>query len=151
MLFAKMIIAGVLSFACMITALPGPHIGMVENNDLRDVGVVYSKANYQGTTKFVFELKNKSDCLDFDDTVLSIKICKQDVECVFYTGSSCNASNDNFAVAIGCGDVAEVKTPKGNHFKRYRCGKPGAMGSVNFTVPTTPHVVGADDGGAMGI
>lgn len=69
----------------------------------------------------------------------------------FVKGASCNVGEDNFAMSVGCGDVAKVETPSGNHFKKYRCGNPGSMGQVNFTVPTVPHVAGADEVAAMGI
>jgi|TARA_R110002003_G_scaffold1048_16_gene22285 hypothetical protein len=43
-------------------ALPEPHNGMVDNDHVRDVGVIYSKPNFQGDKKFVFEVKDGSGC-----------------------------------------------------------------------------------------
>jgi hypothetical protein len=88
--------------------------------------------------------------------VVSVAICKTDVECTYYTvsgpilelrisatnnsqGSDCDANTDSYAVGVGCGDASLVETPKGNEFRSYRCGKIGTLGPVNYNVQTTPH------------
>jgi hypothetical protein len=52
-----------LSLLGLSMALPEPHTGMVDNGDIRDVGAIYSKPNYQGTHNFIYEIKGKPDCL----------------------------------------------------------------------------------------
>jgi|TARA_R110002003_G_scaffold1048_16_gene22286 hypothetical protein len=65
-------------------------------------------------------------------------------------GRNCDANKDNYAVGIGCGDAAQVSTPKGNHFNYYRCAKAGSVGNVNHTVKTVPHNSAADAEEGMG-
>ncbi|KAH7089846.1 hypothetical protein FB567DRAFT_590638 [Paraphoma chrysanthemicola] len=132
-------------------ALPEPHEGMIDNEFIRDVGVVFSKPNFQGDKKFIFEIKDESACQVFGAGDLpSIKICKSDVQCNFYTGSNCELSQSNYVIAIGCGDVAQVSTPVGNYFKHYKCGQVGQLGPVNQTIKTIPHDPTADEAEAMG-
>lgn len=66
-------------------ARPQPHQGMVDTATLRDVGVIYGKPNFQGRNKFIFEIKAAPECLPLNTGVASIKICKSDVACTFYT------------------------------------------------------------------
>lgn len=44
-------------------AVPEPHRGMIDNDDVRDVGVVYTKPDFAGTKKFIFEVKAEPGCL----------------------------------------------------------------------------------------
>lgn len=53
----------VLSLVGLSTALPEPHTGMVDNTKIRDVGVIYTKPNYQGNHEFIYQTKSKPDCL----------------------------------------------------------------------------------------
>jgi hypothetical protein len=52
-----------LSLLRLSTALPEPHTGMVDNTNIRDVGVIYTKPNYQGKHEFIYQTKSKPDCL----------------------------------------------------------------------------------------
>jgi hypothetical protein len=49
--------------AGIVMALPQPHTGMVDNDNVRDVGVIYTTTNFEGSAKFVFEIKAKPECL----------------------------------------------------------------------------------------
>lgn len=46
-----------------VSALPEPHRGMINNDDMRDIGVTYAGANFTGTKKFIFETKKGASCL----------------------------------------------------------------------------------------
>lgn len=74
----------------------------------------------------------------FND-VVSIRICKTDVACTFFTGNSCVAGTDNFAVRIGCGDASNVTTPHGDYFKYYRCGAAESRIVPDMEIVTKPH------------
>lgn len=93
-----------------------------------------------------------------DADLVSIKICKTDVECTFFakkkahgtnirhhTGGvssndpNCKADPDNYAVAIGCGDAAEIKTDVGTHFDYYTCSSPKKAGPAHAKIETKPH------------
>ena len=63
MSFIQILTFAVFYLAGLAMALPEPHKGMIDNDYVRDVGVVYSKPNFQGKSKFVFELKEQSECL----------------------------------------------------------------------------------------
>jgi hypothetical protein len=86
-------------------ALPEPHKGMVDSANIRDIGVVYSKPNFQGYKGFILEHKGASNCQSMyaphrhylralcltsnsDVSVGSIQICKEDVQCTFYDASN---------------------------------------------------------------
>jgi hypothetical protein len=64
-------------------------------------------------------------------------------------GSDCTNSSNNYAVRVGCGDVANVHSPQGHHFNHYRCGPADKPGPADFTLKTTPHDASADVGTAM--
>jgi hypothetical protein len=53
----------VLCLVAMTTALPSPHEGFVDTPTLRDVGILYSEANFKGDNTFVYEIKAESECL----------------------------------------------------------------------------------------
>ncbi|KAF2033409.1 hypothetical protein EK21DRAFT_108877 [Setomelanomma holmii] len=138
-------------FISVAVALPEPHQGMVDNAHARDVGVVYGQKNFKGAQKFVFEIKDDpTACQPLNGvSVMSIQICKSDIQCNFYTGTNCEASATNFAVAVPCGDAPDVSTPNGNKFNRYRCGRAGKVGQANQTVKTTPHSSPSDSSAIM--
>jgi hypothetical protein len=46
----------------MAFAAPSPHIGMVNNNDIRDVGAVYSQPGYASDPTFLFMDKKMPKC-----------------------------------------------------------------------------------------
>jgi hypothetical protein len=80
------------------------HTGMIDNDDHRDVGLIYTKPNFQGETKAIFEIKDKPECLPLHaypsrayinqltrhsgQLIMSILICKTDVKCTFHTVSA---------------------------------------------------------------
>jgi hypothetical protein len=100
----KVLAFAVLFLAGLTAALPEPHAGMVDTAEIRDVGIIYTKPNYQGKHDFVYQIKSKPDCLALyvlhlpywltqakhhsGNEVSSIQICKTDVACTFYTVSS---------------------------------------------------------------
>jgi hypothetical protein len=60
----KLLLAFVVCFVIsLVLAVPKPHIGMVDTAELRDVGVIYTKANYEGERKFIYHVKTKPECL----------------------------------------------------------------------------------------
>ncbi|KAF1918153.1 hypothetical protein BDU57DRAFT_444093 [Ampelomyces quisqualis] len=128
-----------ISFLVLAMALPGPHRGMVDNDSIRDVGEIYTKPDFSGNRKFIFETKSTPECLPLFAEIASIRICKTDVACTFYTGVSCSADRSNHAVRVGCGDVANVTTPWGKYFKYYRCGAAEKQGVMDIELATEPH------------
>ncbi|KAH8716998.1 hypothetical protein GQ44DRAFT_624507 [Phaeosphaeriaceae sp. PMI808] len=149
-----------LCLASSIFGFPEPHKGMIDNENHRDVGVAYGKPKFQGNASFMFEIKASPTCLPFNSTLLSIKICKTDTECTFYArrehhgaqishigggagsdDNNCKASPDNYAVAVGCGDVANVTTAVGNHFDYYSCWTKDKAGSAHLKLEAAPHDV----------
>jgi hypothetical protein len=64
-------------------------------------------------------------------------------------GSNCASGPNNFAVLVGCGDVAKVSTPKGNRFNRYSCGPAAQMTVADLTLETKPHNTTLDVAAAM--
>jgi hypothetical protein len=46
----------------VVFAAPNPHIGMVNNNNVRDVGAVYSRPGYASQPAFLLMDKNKPAC-----------------------------------------------------------------------------------------
>jgi hypothetical protein len=65
-------------------------------------------------------------------------------------GSNCESGRDNFSVRVGCGDAAEVNSPKGEHFNFYSCGAANTSDAADYTVETVPHNANADAGLYMG-
>ncbi|KAL5121520.1 hypothetical protein ACEQ8H_000592 [Pleosporales sp. CAS-2024a] len=122
-----------------LLAAVGAHIGMVDDDYHRDVGLVYPLPDYKGNATRIFEIKNSPECMPLGGQFLSIKICKEDVKCTFYTGDSCVAGQDNFAVAIGCGDADHVNAHTKDHFHHYRCGPASEARATNQTITTVPH------------
>jgi hypothetical protein len=52
----------VLRLVAPAIALPEPHRGMLDNMDTRDVGIVYTRRDFQGEKRFIFEHKTDTDC-----------------------------------------------------------------------------------------
>lgn len=77
--------------------------------------------------------------------ISSIMICKTDVACTFYTGSSCVAGPNNYAVHVGCGDVKNVTTPQGKYFKYYSCGAADQKVSADIELVAKPHDDSTDE------
>ncbi|KAH7411770.1 hypothetical protein DE146DRAFT_771372 [Phaeosphaeria sp. MPI-PUGE-AT-0046c] len=141
-------------------ALPQPHTGMVDTATIRDVGLIYGETDFKGPGKLVFEIKAGPKCLPLNTGVVSIKICKSDAACTFYTvrrsysaisvhkpenkanilkGGGCDLGPSNYAVRIGCGDFKDVKTPVGSFFTNYACGHADFKPLANMTLKTTSH------------
>lgn len=53
----------ILALAGIAMAFPQPHNGMVDNANIRDVGVIYTGTNFTGAPKFIFELKARPECI----------------------------------------------------------------------------------------
>jgi hypothetical protein len=53
----------VLCLIALTMALPSPHEGFVDTQTLRDVGILYSEANFKGENTLVYEIKNTPECL----------------------------------------------------------------------------------------
>lgn len=69
-----------LLFVMFAAAVPEPHRGMIDNDDIRDVGVVYTAANFTGTRKFIFETKRELKCLPLYVTPLDSQYYQQSNE-----------------------------------------------------------------------
>lgn len=85
----------------MAFAAPSPHVGMINNDDVRDVGAVYSQADFSSAPTFLLMDKQSPRCIpryvisplllskslmcrgDNDD-IVSIMICVESVECSFW-------------------------------------------------------------------
>jgi hypothetical protein len=64
MMSPKLLLAFMVFFVVsLVGAIPKPHVGMVDTADLRDVGVIYTKANYEGEPKFIYHIKAKPECM----------------------------------------------------------------------------------------
>jgi hypothetical protein len=61
MVLTKNLVLAALSGLAM--ALPEPHKGMIDNTHVRDVGVIFSKPDFQGDSKFILEMKDTPECL----------------------------------------------------------------------------------------
>lgn len=46
-----------------LAAIAMGHEGMVDNEHVRDVGVVFSEPNFTGASEFVWEMKHDNDCI----------------------------------------------------------------------------------------
>lgn len=64
MFISKMINFTTFLLAGMAVALPEPHVSMIDNANVRDVGMTYNKENFQGASKFVLQFKQDTQCLD---------------------------------------------------------------------------------------
>jgi hypothetical protein len=171
-LFILFFIAGV------AMALPQLHAGMIDNDSIRDVGVLYSKPNFKGNSKFVFELKTKptystvwAERTLTDVSQQRLRRVHQDLQRGRYMHvlhsiytHSCDIETSADKVRARTvsparttspspsapGDAAEVKTPKGNYFGHYRCGRAGRFGPANYIVKTERHEKSEDEGAVMG-
>ena len=53
----------ILIFVGMAFAAPSPHIGMINNDDIRDVGAVYSQAKFSSAPTFLLMDKQSPRCI----------------------------------------------------------------------------------------
>jgi hypothetical protein len=60
-MYIQQIVSFVFIYICSV-AIALPHTGMVDTAYIRDIGVVYSKRNFEGESKFLFEYKAHTGC-----------------------------------------------------------------------------------------
>ncbi|RII24710.1 hypothetical protein CUC08_Gglean011722 [Alternaria sp. MG1] len=143
MSFLKFLFVTVLALATAIAA-PSPHIGMVNNDDVRDVGAVYSQPGYASKPEFLLMDKKIPKCNPLDDNnIWSIMICVESIECDFWKDTGCGSTSGEQAVfMVGCGDVHDVPPALASKYGSYTChsvdpNAPGFHGAVKLE--TTPH------------
>ncbi|KAI4946583.1 hypothetical protein J4E91_007272 [Alternaria rosae] len=110
----------------MAFAAPSPHIGMINNDDVRDVGAVYSQADFSSAPTFLLMDKQSPRCIPL----------QKNKDC----GGS--MSDEEAAFTVGCGDVHEIPLPLTGTYGSYKCQHvhPNTYeSSSTVRVETTPH------------
>ncbi|KAF1939203.1 hypothetical protein EJ02DRAFT_497698 [Clathrospora elynae] len=129
-------LTAVLWFMGIALAAPRPHIGMVNNDYVRDVGAVYPNLAYGGEGTFLLEAKNKPECITLYN-IVSIQICIANTECAFYTSADCGASKgESAAFIVGHGDVEQVPADTMAIYGSYQCDPDHS--DDDMTTPNTP-------------
>ncbi|KAG9195464.1 hypothetical protein G6011_00585 [Alternaria panax] len=125
-------------------AAPSPHIGMVNNDDIRDVGAVYSQPGYASKPIFLLMDKKNPACNSLDNaSISSIMICVESIECNFWKDTGCGSIPGEQAVfTVGCGDVHDVPPALASTYGSYTChhidpNAPEYNGAVKLE--STPH------------
>ncbi|PZD23726.1 hypothetical protein A1F96_09985 [Pyrenophora tritici-repentis] len=128
----------------MVFAAPRPHIGMIDNEVARDVGVVFTQPHFQSPATFLLLDKVSPQCMPLAAIkVMSVQVCVEAVNCDFYRGIGCGiGSGEKPVFTVGCGDVAEVPSSLIDVYRSYKCqlaSNHAIDGHATVEVPTTPH------------
>ncbi|KAJ4357081.1 hypothetical protein N0V95_002819 [Ascochyta clinopodiicola] len=117
------------------TVLALPHNRMVNNEFIRDIGVLFSQSNFTGNAIFLVTHKKEHKCETVDSSTLggslgSIQICGPST-CVFYKASDCTLSEDNTDYYFqGPVDVETLQSLPGFSCGSYECGSMEEMFDV---------------------
>ncbi|KAL1795784.1 hypothetical protein ACET3X_006008 [Alternaria dauci] len=128
----------------VVLAAPSPHMGMVNNNDVRDIGAVYSQPGYASKPEYLLMDKKTPACFPLGNTnIWSIMICVESIECDFWKNTGCGSTSGEQAIfTVGCGDVHDLPPTLPGTYGSYKChhidpNAPEHDGAVK--VETTPH------------
>ncbi|KAI4689401.1 uncharacterized protein J4E88_002753 [Alternaria novae-zelandiae] len=119
---------------------------MTNNDNVRDVGAVYSQAEFSSAPTFL--LMDKQSPSNNDD-IMSIMICVESIECNFWKtkkqkNKDCGGSmsDEEAAFTVGCGDVHKLPLPLTGTYGSYKCQHVHLNtyeSSSTVRVETTPH------------
>ncbi|KAF9701645.1 hypothetical protein EKO04_000270 [Ascochyta lentis] len=116
-------------------ALALPHDRMVNNEFIRDVGVLFSESNFMGDPMFLVTSKEERKCETVDPSILggglgSVQICIPAM-CIFYKTNDCTMSEDSEDYYFqGPIDVDDFQALPGVACGSYECGSIAEMAGV---------------------
>ncbi|KAI4631349.1 hypothetical protein J4E83_002880 [Alternaria metachromatica] len=118
---------------------------MINNDNVRDVGAVYSQAEFSSAPTFLLMDKQSPRCIPLNnDDIMSIMICVESIECNFWKNKDCGGSisDEEAAFTVGCGDVHKLPLPLTGTYGSYKCQHVHLNtyeSSSTVRVETTPH------------